>query len=560
MFRSGLQKQNGLGQEMPPLKKRRDMSPEAIAARKAASKEFALAMRQAVMEFDSLDSNRDKQLDFREFSRMIREREIGVHSEEALMERFKEIDIDGGGTIDKFEFIVAAIKDSFTRSAADIEELFLEWDEDGGGFVDKAEFRKLIRHYGFEANDDIIDRVFDAFDIDLLGELDLRDLRVRLEFESMRRNRPLQRLRAIYDRQESKNAFVKIDLSHLQKIDLNWGIPEQQKARCDRIRESLRLQSARVMDIFRTWDVNGDGEVSKQEFRDAIYAIEIDPSTWLNRNGDMDEKQMLADIDFVFESMKHGIKKSAVNTIAYHDLRKTIEGLKPPQVVELKKENLVKREKMESLSAEQRSASVMKNIKLSPDHDFISQLTAGLAANWSTLTALFNRWDIDGSGRMSLQELRQSMAELGLANPKVVDSFFNLLDVDQSGDISLEEFTRVVRGSMRDAASDRLGNLRQVTTTPRGSLLPRLTVDVSGNMKLRSPRNMVGGTPARQRTILIPPPVRAIVIPEHVPTMLPPRSTVSGPSLPVRVPYVRPKAVRAPPLASSRFPGNVQSH
>ena len=229
-------------------------------------------------------------------------------------------------------------------------------------------------------------------------------------------------------------------------------------------------------------------------------------------------------------------------------------------MVELKKENLVKREKMESLSAEQRSASVMKNIKLSPDHDFISQLTAGLAANWSTLTALFNRWDIDGSGRMSLQELRQSMAELGLANPKVVDSFFNLMDVDHSGDISLEEFTRVVRGSMRDAASDRLGNLRQVTTTPRGSLLPRLTVDVSGNMKLRSPRNMVGGTPARQRTILIPPPVRAIVIPEHVPTMLPPRSTVSGPSLPVRVPYVRPKAVRAPPLASSRFPGNVQSH
>ena len=152
------------------------------------------------------------------------------------------------------------------------------------------------------------------------------------------------------------------------------------------------------------------------------------------------------------------------------------------------------------------------------------------------------------------------MAELGLANPKVVESFFNHMDVDHSGDISLEEFTRVVRGSMRDAASDRLGNLRQVTTTPRGSLLPRLTVDVSGNMKLRSPRNMVGGTPARQRTILIPPPVRAIVIPEHVPTMLPPRSTVSGPSLPVRVPYVRPKAVRAPPLASSRFPGNVQSH
>lgn len=65
---------------MPDLR----TEPERLAAKK----DFETQMRQAVMEFDALDTGGndavtgggDMQLDFYEFSRLIREREIGIHS------------------------------------------------------------------------------------------------------------------------------------------------------------------------------------------------------------------------------------------------------------------------------------------------------------------------------------------------------------------------------------------------------------------------------------------------------------------------------------------------
>ena len=41
----------------------------------------------------------------------------------------------------------------------------------------------------------------------------------------------------------------------------------------DELRLSLATQSARVIDLFREWDEDGDGTVSKKEFRKAIPLI-----------------------------------------------------------------------------------------------------------------------------------------------------------------------------------------------------------------------------------------------------------------------------------------------
>ena len=61
------------------------------AERQAARKAFESAMRIAVMEFDSVDNNEEHLMDFKAFSAMIRERELGIHSEVALRERFDEV-------------------------------------------------------------------------------------------------------------------------------------------------------------------------------------------------------------------------------------------------------------------------------------------------------------------------------------------------------------------------------------------------------------------------------------------------------------------------------------
>ena len=43
------------------------------------------------------------------------------------------------------------------------------------------------------------------------------------------------------------------------------------------LKESLSINSVRVIDLFREWDENGDGNVSKKEFRKAILMLGIDP-------------------------------------------------------------------------------------------------------------------------------------------------------------------------------------------------------------------------------------------------------------------------------------------
>ena len=67
--------------------------------RDASINYFQVMMRQAAMECDAFDTDMNTQLDFDEFSTLIRDREIGVHSEVALQERFDAIDADGRGYV-----------------------------------------------------------------------------------------------------------------------------------------------------------------------------------------------------------------------------------------------------------------------------------------------------------------------------------------------------------------------------------------------------------------------------------------------------------------------------
>ena len=42
-------------------------------------------------------------MDFREFSKMVREREMAIHTEDALRRRFEDMDSDGSGFIEQSE-------------------------------------------------------------------------------------------------------------------------------------------------------------------------------------------------------------------------------------------------------------------------------------------------------------------------------------------------------------------------------------------------------------------------------------------------------------------------
>ena len=97
-------------------------------ARATSRKAFDVGVRQAVMEFDAMDLDRNATLGFDEFCTMVRNREMGVHSESALRQRFDAIDADGSGTLEMPEFIKYALREALSRSAAAVADLLASWD------------------------------------------------------------------------------------------------------------------------------------------------------------------------------------------------------------------------------------------------------------------------------------------------------------------------------------------------------------------------------------------------------------------------------------------------
>lgn len=213
------------------------------------------------------------ELDFREFSALVREREMAIHSEAALRRRFSELDIDGSGYIDMPEFIKFALRDALQRSAAEVTFLLAQWDSDGNGTVEREEWRAAINHFGFEARDEEIDAIFDELDFNRSGSLELRELKQKLfEAHSARvdptgKNEPADprhRLRPTQWRQGTDDAQKLLDAtaSAAAGVAVKDGTDVRRQ-----LAIMLEKQSARLLDIIRAWDENGDGLIQKSEFR-----------------------------------------------------------------------------------------------------------------------------------------------------------------------------------------------------------------------------------------------------------------------------------------------------
>ena len=155
-----------------------DDARPATEADLAAARAFAATARHNAMFFDAHDLDRNRTLDFVEFSKLVREREMGVHTEEALRKRFKQLDADGSGELEMGEFIKFALRDALQRSAARVTDLLHAWDADGDGSIDKSEFRRAVATLGFDALDEEVDGVFEEMDTNRSGTLELREVRI----------------------------------------------------------------------------------------------------------------------------------------------------------------------------------------------------------------------------------------------------------------------------------------------------------------------------------------------------------------------------------------------
>ena len=178
--------------------------------------------------------------------------------------------------IDPSGDVQAQLRDILTANAVRVIDLFRDWDDDNSGMVSKEEFRRGMAEMGLKASTEEVDKVFDAFDPDGSGSVELKEFgRMLRRGSSAKLDKSLQAgaMGAIETKSETKFALRKgtkpeqAGTAVLRGFDLDEDSDESIAAQ---LRGALMASGARVIDLFREWDADGDGKVTRAEFHRAM--------------------------------------------------------------------------------------------------------------------------------------------------------------------------------------------------------------------------------------------------------------------------------------------------
>ena len=213
---------------------------------------------------------------------------------------------------DSDKTVAEQLRDALSKSAVRVIDLFRDWDDDQSGTVSRAEFHKAMKELQFSVPVSEVDALFTSWDPDGSGALELKELEKLLRRgSSVKLDAKLQAgaMGEIETSSKSKYALRKgpsgmrgSALSHIDiDEDSDKSVAEQARRRfcpaahrrrdpffsltepvypsrasARQMRDILSKNAVRVIDLFREWDEDGDGTVSKKEFRKAMPLLGLD--------------------------------------------------------------------------------------------------------------------------------------------------------------------------------------------------------------------------------------------------------------------------------------------
>ena len=439
--------------------------------------DFASGMRNNVLDYQALDADNDGQLDFEEFCTLIREREEGEFSDKLLKKRFQALDIDDSGYVTLGEYLAWSLRDALIRSSQRVLDLFQEWDDDNSGSITRKELWKAVCHMGIDATREQVDELFAELDVDGGGTVEYTELNTMLRqgagsqldanMNSPRGKTgpgvPRDRLgiggnrRALKRRNRHLHPGGKNPMAGLAKpleLDGEDADPLQQ------LRSALALNATRIVDLFRAWDTNSDGEIDLQEFRDALKALGVDES-------------MSKHVDELFSFFD----RDGGGTIEYKEMFKMLraesEGderfkTQHQKELEMSAKNAVGPRQVDVKAGKQRmglDSKLLADIKLDDDGavaggggggeslwdeargtTVVSVLRRQLASEWTRVREIFKSWDTNGDGVISKQEFIDALRVLGLnASDQALGNLFGSFDADGSGFVDFAELNQLLK-------------------------------------------------------------------------------------------------------------------
>ena len=303
-------------------------------------------------------------------------------------------------------------------NAVRVIDLFRDWDDDGNGRVDKKEFRKAMRALGLDVPRKDVDGLFDTFDPDGGGSIDYKELNKALKrkvaldpsmeagavpIELKAKNKSSKSLPGLSPRGGSRKGEVGAALNSAVQIDTESDVPIQEQ-----LRDILIDNSVRVIDLFRDWDDDGDGKVSKKEFRKAMVALGLSVPR--------------KEADGLFDTFD----PDGGGSIDYKELQKALKrrvaldpSLQDGAVkIELSAKNKSSKDKVQTAGGKvvasnrirgEKGAALSSNVQVDPESDvpIQEQLRQILIDNSVRVIDLFKDWDDDEDGRVCTTELRK---------------------------------------------------------------------------------------------------------------------------------------------------------
>eukprot|EP00964_Phaeocystis_antarctica_P155487 scaffold124713_cov36-Phaeocystis_antarctica.AAC.1 len=227
----------------------------------------------------------------------------------------------------------------------------------------------------------------------------------------------------------------------------------------EQLRDILIDNAVRVIDLFRDWDDDEDGKVSKKEFRKAMVALGL--------------KVPKKDADALFDTFD----PDGGGSIDYNELNKALKrkvALDPSLqagavTIELSAKNKSSKDKMQAAGGKavaanrvrgEKGAALNSNVQIDPDGNVQEQLRQILIDNAVRVIDLFRDWDDDGDGKVSKKEFRKAMVALGLDVPrKDVDALFDTFDPDGGGSIDYNELNKALKRRVALDPSLRVGSM-----------------------------------------------------------------------------------------------------
>ena len=448
--------------------------------------------------FKKFDTNNDGNISSQELAKGLKSTGLNFTDQEVNVV-FAIGDLDGDGEISLAEFEhLLGTGVSFGR-VEDVKAAFFRFDKDNDGSIDRNELRSMLAATGKTPTDSEVESLFNKGDTDGDGKIDLQEF-IKLMFPLS--TETLCKLQKSFKNlKEIKTAFRKYDTDgdgHITRLELRQVMAKFSELEVDAVFalgdidksggidyqefislmvpsapltiKKLSAQFKSVADIkaaFKRFDVNGDGQVSRDELRNGMRLSDADLEV-VFALGDLDgdNEISIGELIRVMSPMTATALARFRNTFtAIEDVVSAFRVIDSNNDGSLSKQELA--EGMNSFGkrfTEEEISSVFSLADVNADgeicyDEFVSMMfpaaSSALAKFRKAHRTLqnakdaYDRFDIDGDGEISYEELLTGLGGEYTANE--INAIFAMGDTDQDGKVSFLEFSKIMLPACHEA-------------------------------------------------------------------------------------------------------------